>query len=631
MQPGKLPNLFPMSKGGIFAFGVSTSAFITKLIANSSPYKSILIVCFLLTFFFIDIAFCFFKVSFLNQSRLFLFGTLVFIALDFSIFKNAVPSRSENPSEHSAQFSHLVSRLLSKSDLPLELQSIAKGLVLGSSKYLPLEIKNRTREGGILHLFAASGLHLGIFIGFALIIFRKIFGFFRPIPYILALLFGFLYLYLLAFPVSFLRAYSFAVYSIVGLIFYRKTLPGDTLSYSSATIALFLPQDFLSVGFLLSFGAVFGIFFIKPILDSFLFPKWKHLLKDNVTLSLACSFSTFPTLVYYFHSFSFGSFWINLIVVPYASLLLPCLYLNLTLEFFFGGELISYFWRLTDFFLSLFMRLVTELTNSISFFFTWRGTPYPILLYLIFLLLIFLIKYMEHCIPQKNKHISFFEWLPKKLSLLLKYSILLILLFGFHPFGIWYLSNSESHKSKFQSVFFKGNFFIQNQTSYFILGKCYAEKNFKKAQTMMALSEVKTILIEDESCLKQSLQLKKSIERKIGETVAIVQSNSSNLMPVFYREGDDSKILIRYNGDKKYLQKLLMTLRNLETKQKLSRKVAANYLVLDFPTWSKEKPEDWKKFQKLLGISPYWKIMSVEELLVQAIYDTDRDPELSFR
>ena len=39
------------------------------------------------------------------------------------------------------------------------------GLLFGDLSYINNDFKNASKEGGIIHLFAASGLHLGIILG----------------------------------------------------------------------------------------------------------------------------------------------------------------------------------------------------------------------------------------------------------------------------------------------------------------------------------------------------------------------------------------------------------------------------------------------------------------------------------
>jgi len=250
---------------------------------------------------------------------------------------------------------------------------------------------------------------------------------------------------------------------------------------------------------------------------------------------------------------------------------------------------------------------------------------------MILIFLLFFKKYFERIFKPSSISIRQKSQSSSNSRTFIKIFFVICLFFGFHPFGIYYISSTNHLNSNFHSFFFKGNFLIQNESAFYFLGNCYAEKNFKKAEMNVSHSQIHTVYLEDESCLKYAIHLQKGIQRSYGKMVEIINPNSLSILPVFKREKDQLSILIRYNGDKKKLIPLTQTLRLIENEHSKTLKQSANFLILDFPSWSKEKPEDWKKFQKLLGISSYWKIMSVEELLARPLYNTDRDSELSIR
>ena len=66
--------------------------------------------------------------------------------------------------------------MLTRAKITDTANDIAMGLFFGDASYLENEFKEKVRQGGILHLFAASGLHIGVFIAF-LYFFAKQIGF----------------------------------------------------------------------------------------------------------------------------------------------------------------------------------------------------------------------------------------------------------------------------------------------------------------------------------------------------------------------------------------------------------------------------------------------------------------------
>ncbi|TGL54100.1 ComEC/Rec2 family competence protein [Leptospira kemamanensis] len=484
---------------------------------------------------------------------------------------------------------------------PLE-QRIVIGLVTGSTSEIPRDFKEIAKESGILHLFAASGLHLGIFIGSLQFLGNLIFSKQRWISILLSLGFGWYYLYLLNFPVSFVRAYSFAFFTLVSSLLYRKIAVSDLLIISSAAITFFLFSDFLSIGFLLSFGAVFGIFYLKPSLDQMIFPHSKSLLKENLTLTLVCSLCSFPILVTYFHSFSYGGIWINYLLVPLAGILLPCIYITLFLQTILPVRLevvlSDWIWTPVAYLLSLFLRIFQFLSESGRGYRIWEKESYLLVWFSLFLILIlwFIYRWDFH-------KIKFFRW------------ILPSLLVSFFPLG-YFFPKKESLPVIFQKG--KGYFTIAIEDRLFLYGTCSPYKRFELPNTN---KEIQTILFESESCLQTVLRLKK--KQNLPNIVWFDQNNSPFQKSMFMdgiqiqtseRLGQEIKkefSLFRFDGNPKGIPSLLRSLK--ETEQKKIRETWKGFLILDFPLWKKKEAKEWIAYQKLLGISNAWKILIVED------------------
>ncbi|TGL72161.1 ComEC/Rec2 family competence protein [Leptospira jelokensis] len=484
---------------------------------------------------------------------------------------------------------------------PLE-QRIVIGLVTGSTKEIPKDFKEIAKESGILHLFAASGLHLGIFIGSLQFFGNLIFTQKRWISILLSLALGWYYLYLLNFPVSFVRAYCFAFFTLLSSILYRKIAVSDLLIISSAGIAFFLFSDFLSIGFLLSFGAVFGIFYLKPSLDQILLPNSQSLFKENFTLTFVCSLCSFPVLVYYFHSYSFGGIWINYCLVPLAGILLPCLYFTMFLQAFLpsGLEVLisSWIWTPTSYLLSLFLKLFQSLSAQGRGYQIWQEFTESFVIASLLLI--------------------FFLWFVYRYNLCQKTMIkwaLSILVFSFFPL-VYFYPQSRSLPVPFQKG--KGYFSLTIQNQFFLYGNC---SPYKRLDLPTTKDKINTILFESESCLQTVLRLKK--KHNVQNTIWYDKS-SSPFQSVLEKEGiqiqtssrlgdsiTSERSIFRFDGNPKEIQSLLRTLH--ETGRKNKKKNWKGILVLDFPPWKKKEAKEWITYQKLLGISNAWEIFIVED------------------
>ncbi|MCE9500749.1 MAG: ComEC/Rec2 family competence protein [Leptospira sp.] len=519
-------------------------------------------------------------------------------------------------------FKKQLEELLVRGGLTDYSHDISLGLIFGDSSYLDREFKKKAREGGILHLFAASGLHIGVLIGFVYFLISKLpfsnYYLLRLIP----LLVAFCYLHLLNYPVSLSRAYLFSTFFVVASMFFRKTHSTDILLYSAALICIFDFDNYLTLSFNLSYSAVCGIFYLKNPLDDILFGKFKNFLTDNLTISLAASLGTFPVLFWYFHSFSFGSILINLVLVPMTSFILPLLYTSLTLEFLQIPFLKDISWAYSDLLLRLQAYLSDFLSEKISFFreFENFSMTHLILYILIMVLLICLIFAKEWFQKRINKDLLV-EWKKRTLSLslpekkkltTLNISVSVILLSGILIFLFaGYNVPSKQAKTDWKSASFD-YYLVQSGSRLYLGGSC--KYNFQKIKSILQNQicgrKINTVNLESESCLSLAFLCKSSIKKlnysedKIGlwkerypeitfEKIRGIRNavEGDGSFIVFFRPAQDSlESLIRF------------------TKEGKGR------IVLFFPYKSKDNPEDWTKNQKLLGINQDWRFITPDEL-----------------
>jgi len=104
----------------------------------------------------------------------------------------------------------------------------------------------------------------------------------------------------------------------------RKSNIYNSLGLAAFMLILINPNHIYSVGFQLSFIAVFGIVFFHPIFYRQLFfgSKIISYLWSITCVSLAAQVATFPLTIYYFHQFPTYFLISNLIVIPAAMVML---------------------------------------------------------------------------------------------------------------------------------------------------------------------------------------------------------------------------------------------------------------------------------------------------------------------
>lgn len=192
-------------------------------------------------------------------------------------------------------------------------------MLLGESYYLDEEIDTLYQQNGISHILCISGLHVSL-LGMAVYKLLKR----LKIPFTVSITLSILFLYsygvLTNFSVSTKRAVMMMVVMLLSGIFGKTYDMLSAISLSAFLILLENPMQLFHVGFLLSFGAVFGIAVFLPCFQ-FLLPTENPIL-TGLLVSLSVQASTLPILLFFFYQIPRYSVVINMIILPLSSLLL---------------------------------------------------------------------------------------------------------------------------------------------------------------------------------------------------------------------------------------------------------------------------------------------------------------------
>nr|WP_122011757.1 DNA internalization-related competence protein ComEC/Rec2 [Maliibacterium massiliense] len=194
------------------------------------------------------------------------------------------------------------------------------GMLLGDKEGVTQETYDIFTRGGLLHLLAVSGLHVGyVFVALQLLMRCT------PLPILArALLTGvllFFYAALCGFSPSVVRACVMAccagIYPLLGR---RNDMP-STLALAFAILLLADPANLLDVRFQLSFSAVAGILLLAPVLGG-----WMHRLPDwlagTIAVSWAAQVGVLPCTLYWFGGVPLVAFVLNPLLVPVAGVAL---------------------------------------------------------------------------------------------------------------------------------------------------------------------------------------------------------------------------------------------------------------------------------------------------------------------
>jgi competence protein ComEC len=207
------------------------------------------------------------------------------------------------------------------------LAPLVKALIIGDKGGVTVEHRQLLAEGGVSHLFAISGLHLGLIALFLYTALRAVYvrsttllllappGRFLP-ALLIPLLYGYLLLTGNALPTR--RAFLIALAG-AALLLWRRNTPPLKLLFSAAFLLLLIePLALFEPAFQLSFAGVLGILVLVP--------RWSRPLKRlprglrwiaGVFLStLAATLTTAPLVLLHFHLLAPAGLLVNLAAIP---------------------------------------------------------------------------------------------------------------------------------------------------------------------------------------------------------------------------------------------------------------------------------------------------------------------------
>lgn len=187
---------------------------------------------------------------------------------------------------------------------------ILAAMLLGEKSEMDAEVKELYQKTGIGHLLAISGLHIS-FIGMGLYKLLRRGGLGYLLAGILSLMTVSIYVFMLGFSVSVIRAYIMLILRIGADMAGRHYDMVTAWILSAAVVIGIEPLYLTDAGFWLSYGAIFGILFVLPALGKCFFGA-----------SLAVNIALFPILLWFYFEFPVYSIFLNMLVVPLMGLLL---------------------------------------------------------------------------------------------------------------------------------------------------------------------------------------------------------------------------------------------------------------------------------------------------------------------
>ncbi|MFN5092193.1 MAG: ComEC/Rec2 family competence protein [Bacteroidota bacterium] len=252
-------------------------------------------------------------------------------------------------------------------------RSMIQAMVWGDTSALSQSLKSEFKASGTYHLLAVSGMQISLIVTFLTWFHNKIGQKYKRLKWasMTFILTTIIFFALVAGgSASVWRATIMGAISLIGL---RMSIQSSKFQSLTATVFISLlvfPEFLFNLGFILSITAIFGIYFIHPILRKRIKSKRRPLdrLFELMSITLSTQIALFPILWYTFGTFPTYFLFSNLILVPLCTVLIFAVILGMfTIHIPFIHEVIQCIVRLAGNWTIEINHYIASLPNS-SFF-----------------------------------------------------------------------------------------------------------------------------------------------------------------------------------------------------------------------------------------------------------------------
>lgn len=230
-------------------------------------------------------------------------------------------------------------------------------MLLGKRAELSETQETAFLESGTLHLFAISGLHIGV-IAFALHNFLSLLRVPQKPAAVIGLTLLLCFVGITGAAPSATRAFLMVLFFWGARFTTRAPNPAAALANSAFLVLLIFPGQLWSPGFQLSYSVVAGILFLGLPLGRHLQEKWApfaglpadslnwlqrriastvHAVSMTFAISLSATLLSSPLSIHYFGIFSPGAVFINLLLIPAAALVIVAGFISVSLNLIAAG------------------------------------------------------------------------------------------------------------------------------------------------------------------------------------------------------------------------------------------------------------------------------------------------------
>ncbi|MFC4320847.1 DNA internalization-related competence protein ComEC/Rec2 [Litchfieldia salsa] len=199
---------------------------------------------------------------------------------------------------------------------PDDVEGIIQALIFGERKQIEEDVTKSYQALGIVHLLAISGLHVG-FITTMLFYLLVRFGITREKAVVALLSFLPFYIVIAGGAPSVSRACMMTALLLTSAKWKNRLSPVDAISIACGLLLLYNPYLLFEVGFQLSFIVSFSL-----IMSSTLILKQGTVITTLAKVTIIAQLSGLPVILFNFYEISLISLPLNMVFVPFYSILI---------------------------------------------------------------------------------------------------------------------------------------------------------------------------------------------------------------------------------------------------------------------------------------------------------------------
>ena len=203
--------------------------------------------------------------------------------------------------------------------LPVETAAILVGIITGDKADIGEDTRDAYMKTGLSHILSVSGLHVGFLMLLVTYILTP-FKLDKRLQGFIIILTVTYYIMLIGAPLPAVRALIMLGVLMAGKSVGRNYDLLASVSFAALVIMIYRPLAIHDPGCMISFGAMYSIAIIYPIIYSLL-RKTPSAIRSSAALSLCVWLGLAPVLAYYFNYISVISLIINIIAVPLSFLI----------------------------------------------------------------------------------------------------------------------------------------------------------------------------------------------------------------------------------------------------------------------------------------------------------------------